>query len=185
MDIGIPLRELGAVEMQSLRGLALDQDEDAWFEQKHRQEAYDVHKDTRSIVLVFCDQEWPNLTVFKEPGWDRLASAAVPLMHDIIARKYREGGTIIRAMVAGLKSGGKIMPHTDHLPSFHAAHRIHIPLTTNTGVRFMIDGRPYKFEIGQAYEINNQLPHSVVNAGREERLTFIFDYIPAAGISRS
>jgi aspartyl/asparaginyl beta-hydroxylase (cupin superfamily) len=42
----------------------------------------------------------------------------------------------------------------------------------------MIDGRPHRFEIGKAYEINNQKNHSVMNKGQEDRITFIFDYIP-------
>jgi hypothetical protein len=42
----------------------------------------------------------------------------------------------------------------------------------------MIDGRPYRFELGQAYEINNQKNHGVMNKGKEDRITFIFDYVP-------
>jgi hypothetical protein len=33
-------------------------------------------------------------------------------------------------------------------------------------------------EVGRAYEINNQLPHSVLNAGEAPRISFIFDYKP-------
>ena len=32
--------------------------------------------------------------------------------------------------------------------------------------------------MGQAYEINNQKTHSVMNKGTEDRITFIFDYFP-------
>ena len=46
------------------------------------------------------------------------------------------------------------------------------------GVRFMIDGRPYQLEVGQAYEINNQKIHSVMNKGDTDRINFIFDYLP-------
>ena len=42
----------------------------------------------------------------------------------------------------------------------------------------MIDGRPYKMKVGEAYEINNQKTHSVMNKGTEERINFIFDYVP-------
>ena len=42
----------------------------------------------------------------------------------------------------------------------------------------MIDGKPYRLEVGQAYEINNQQTHSVINSGSEDRITFIFDYLP-------
>ena len=62
--------------------------------------------------------------------------------------------------------------------SFRCGHRIHVPITTNRRVWFTIDGRPYQLEVGQAYEVNNQKQHSVANRGAEERITFIFDYIP-------
>ena len=84
-----------------------------------------------------------------------------------------------------LLAGGIIKPHIDSHPSFRYGHRIHIPITSNPRVRFMIDGRPYKLEVGQAYEINNQKRHSVMNKGKEDRITFIFDYVPAESIDRS
>jgi len=109
---------------------------------------------------------------------DRLAHVAVPLMHDLIGRFYPAGGTIIRAMAAKLLSGAVIKPHCDSHPSFHNSHRIHVPITTSPRVRFNIDGRPYHFEVGKAYELNNQLNHSVMNKGTDDRITFIFDYVP-------
>ena len=185
MDIDIPLKELGEVDSAALRDRILEQEAAAWHEDAYRQQEYDVHRETESIVLVFTHGEnWPNSEIRKEPGWDRLADVAVPLMHEILAKHYTPGGTIIRAMAAKLKAGGKITPHRDHHPSFHAGHRIHVPITTNPRVRFMIDGRPYQFEVGQAYEINNQLQHSVANKGTEDRITFIFDYVPADKLGR-
>ena len=99
-------------------------------------------------------------------------------MNQLIAEHYQPGGTIIRAMAARMAPGAIINPHRDSHPSFHASHRIHVPLATNPRVRFTIDGRPYKFEVGKAYEINNQLMHSVMNKGQEHRVHFIFDYLP-------
>ena len=52
------------------------------------------------------------------------------------------------------------------------------PSVEVTKQRFMIDGRPYQLEVGQAYEINNQKTHSVMNKGDIDRINFIFDYVP-------
>ena len=177
MDIGEPLKRLGPVDSAALRDAVLAQSEEAWRAQEHRQNNYEVHKQTRSLVLVFCDGSQP-MTVTKEPAWDALAEFAAPLMHGIIERFYPKGGTIIRAMAANLLAGGRITPHMDTHISFRISHRIHVPLTTSSRVRFMIDGRPYHLEAGQAYEINNQKSHSVMNNSREDRITFIFDYLP-------
>jgi len=179
MDIGVRLRELGEVDMASLQETILSQGDDAWTENEYRQQSYDVHYSTQSIVMIFCEGDWPKLEVTRESGWDRLATAAVPLMDAIIETHYAKGGTIIRAMAAKLTAGGRINPHFDSKDSFKYGHRIHIPITTNRGVRFVIDGRPYQFEVGKAYEINNRMKHSVMNQGKQDRITFIFDYVPA------
>lgn len=180
MNFAGRMRDLGPVDVDALRAAVLAQNEQAWRECDHRQRAYDVHHDTESIVLLFCDQRWPDPAVSQMPGWPRLASLAVPLMDGVIAAMYPPGGTIIRAMAAKLKTGGRIAPHTDSQPSFAATHRIHLPLTTNPGVRFTIDGQPCPMQVGRAYEVNNQLPHSVMNTGDEDRITYIFDYWPPA-----
>lgn len=186
MDIGQPLRELGAVDVTALSDAILAQDAEAWRENDHRQNAYEVHRDTESIVMIFTDSDaWPELVVQKMPGWDRLVDVAMPVMHGLIEQHYPAGGAIVRAMAAKLKAGGRITPHRDSHPSFHLGHRIHVPITTNRRVRFSIDGRPYRFEVGQAYEINNQLQHSVANKGDDDRITFIFDYIPPAELGRA
>jgi len=177
MDIEGNLRELGPVDSQKLADAILSQGEEAWKANQYRQQAYEVHTHTQSLVMVFCDG-WPEMKVTKEPAWDSLKESAVPLMRHIIDNFYPPGGTVIRAMAAKLKAGGVISPHRDTHQTFTHSHRIHIPITTNPGVRFMINGRPHKFQVGNAYEINNQKNHSVMNSGSDDRITFIFDYLP-------
>ena len=185
MDIGDRLLDLGPVDSTALRETILAQPPSAWHEQEYRQQEYDVHRQTEAIVMVFVNLEcWPEIEICKEPGWDRLAEVAIPVMHGIIAQHYPPGGTIIRAMAAKLLAGGKISPHVDTHPSFHRGHRIHVPVTTNPRVRFMIDGRPHQLQVGRAYEINNQMNHSVMNKGDQDRITFIFDYVPPAELGR-
>lgn len=178
MDIETPLKELGEIDVDSLRAAILGLGDDEWLSNEQRQNDYEVHKQTQSVILVFCDGPMSNLTISKESGWDLLAEAAVPVMHELIGRNYPPGGTIIRAMAAKLLSRGRINPHFDAHPTFRHSHRIHVPITTNPRVRFSIDGRPYRMQVGQAYEINNQKTHSVINSGNESRITFIFDYMP-------
>lgn len=177
MEFDGTLKDLGEVDVQPLAERILDLDEHHWRANQYRQNAYSVHEHTESLVMVFCNG-WPEMTVSKENAWDLLQDLAVPLMHRVLEADYPPGGTIIRAMAAKLKPGGVIAPHRDTHPSFVASHRIHVPITTNPGVRFMIDGRPHRFEIGRAYEINNQRNHSVMNSGGDDRITFIFDYLP-------
>ncbi|MAD06953.1 MAG: hypothetical protein CMP86_06045 [Gammaproteobacteria bacterium] len=178
MDIGVEYKHLCTLDEALLREAILAQPELAWKEQPLRQQNYEVHRDTESIVLLFCDESWPEGEVYKEKGWDRLSDLAMPLAHDVLDKYYPPGGQIIRAIAAKLKSGGRIVPHRDTLPSFRMGHRIHIPITTNSAVQFNIGGKPCRLEVGNAYEINNQARHSVMNLGKEDRITFIFDYVP-------
>lgn len=186
MEIDVPIRELGSVAIRELKDTILALPHEAWLENKQRQKDYDVHKCTESIVLIFTDGEgWPDITLKREPGWKLLADVAVPLMENIILRHYTLGGTIIRAMIAKLPPGEIIKPHRDQHPTFYHSHRIHVPIKTNGRVRFMIDGRPYRMQVGEAYEINNQKLHSVMNKGEDERINLIFDYVPANLIDNS
>ena len=185
MDIDTPLRELGPVDSTDLREMILAQEAVAWEEDQYRQDAYEVHRATQSIVMIFVDTDrWPDIIVTREAGWNRLADVALPLMNDIIERHYPPGGTVIRAMAAKLLAGMNIETHLDKHPSFHCGHRIHVPITTNPRVRFNISGQPYQFKVGEAYEINNQKTHSVMNKGTADRITFIFDYVPLGEIEK-
>jgi len=179
MDFEVEQRCLGDVEVQALQDRILSQEPVAWAEQDLRQQHYEVHKDTESIVMLFCDEQWPDGEIYREAGWDRLADVAMPVIDHIIETYYAPGGTLLRAMAAKLKVGGRIRPHRDRLKSFHMGHRIHVPITTNEAVRFTIAGKPFQFAVGKAYELNNQAVHSVMNMGSEDRITFIFDYVPA------
>ena len=178
MDIGVEHKRLGSVDVRELSERILAQEPGAWTEQMIRQDTYEAHKDTESIVMLFCDESWPDGEIRRESGWDRLADVAMPIIDNIIETHYSSGGTLLRAMAAKLKVQGRIHPHRDTLRSFHMGHRIHVPITTNNAVRFTVGGKPCLFEVGQAYEINNQKTHSVVNLGKDDRITFIFDYVP-------
>lgn len=185
MNIDTPLKHLGEIDATALSDAILALDDQRWLENQARQNEYEVHKQTQSVVLVFCDGPMSDLEVAKHTGWESLSGEAVPIMHQLIEQHYAPGGTIIRAMAAKLLAGGRINPHFDSHESFRRSHRIHVPITTNSRVRFMIDGQPHRLAVGEAYEINNQKTHSVLNSGKEDRITFIFDYLPPQATSEA
>ncbi|MDX1500317.1 MAG: aspartyl/asparaginyl beta-hydroxylase domain-containing protein [Woeseiaceae bacterium] len=182
MNIDTPLKSLGPVDVTALSEAVLALDDATWRQNEKRQQDYEVHRLTRSVVMVFCEGTPEDLEVRKEAGWELLAPAALPVMEELIGRGYAPGGVVIRAMAAKLLAGGRIDPHFDSHTTFRRSHRIHVPITTNHRVRFTIDGRPYRLKVGEAYEINNQKVHSVINSGTEDRITFIFDYLPPTAI---
>lgn len=177
MDIGVPIRELGKVDCQALIDRVDMLDPQVWDICDLRQKQFDVHRHTKSIVMIFAEG-WPDIRLARYPGWDILAHLAMPIIEKIVRTHYKPGGAIIRAMVANLVKGGVIAEHYDAAPSFAVGHRIHVPLQTNDGVVFTIDGEPYKLAVGEAYELNNLLDHAVVNEGDDDRYHLIFDYVP-------
>ena len=184
MDIGVPIRELGSVECQGLIDRVKTLDPDVWDLCDLRQKRFDVHRHTKSIVMIFAEG-WPDIRLARYPGWDVLAGLAMPIIEKIVRNHYKKGGSVIRAMVANLIKDGVIETHYDAAPSFAVGHRIHVPLQTNDDVVFTIDDKPYKLNVGEAYELNNLLDHSVVNEGDSDRYHLIFDYVPPQpGISQ-
>ena len=177
-------RDLGAVDCDDLIAVVQRLDEAAWTQKTYRQESFNVHRGTQSIVLCFIDLgQWPRLALAREAGWDRLEESAGPVMDAIIGSSYEPGGVVIRAMAVRLPAGGRITPHVDEHESLRISHRIHLPLLTNPRVRFFIDGVPHRFEPGKAVEVNNQLSHAVMNDGTTDRVNFIFDYLPPAQLA--
>ena len=60
MKIDVPLRDLGEVPAAELREAVLSLDEAAWADQQYRQDTYEVHRQTESLVMVFTDGSgWP------------------------------------------------------------------------------------------------------------------------------
>ncbi len=174
MLLETPVRTLGLVDHKPLKMAVEAVRADAWLEDTIRQNSFEQHKATQSIVMLFCSN-WPEMTVEKRRGWDYFAEPANALIESIVRDNYPPGGRIIRSMVAKLLAGGRIALHKDGHPSFAVAHRIHVPLVTNSQVDFLIRGVNHHLDEGVAYEVSNLDYHAVTNRGAD-RIHFIFDY---------
>ncbi len=65
---------MGAINATAIHEAILGQGDKAWHKDDYRRESYDVHKHTKSIVLVFTNKEArPNAEVCIEPSWNRPA----------------------------------------------------------------------------------------------------------------
>ena len=75
-----------------------------------------------------------------------------------------------------LTSGSVIREHSDPFLGFEDGEvRIHIPIQTNPGVEFCVEGNRLQFEEGNCYYVNVSLPHRVTNRGREDRIHLVID----------
>ncbi len=175
MKLDTPVRTLGPVNHLPLKAAVEAVDPAVWLEDTLRQQSFEQHMATQSIILMFATG-WPQVKVEKRKGWDYFSETAIPLMMEAVGDRYPPGGLILRAMVAKLVSGGEITEHMDGHGTFDISHRIHVPLVTNDQVDFKVRGVNHKLAEGVAYEISNVDYHGVSNRSAEDRIHFIFDY---------
>lgn len=125
----------------------------------------DLYKDD---ALAFID-EHENINY---NGWYKL-----PLAQQIIFDLMRRvGGTRLgRVIITRLSPGKEITPHVDG--GTHAAYyeRYHVMLQNGPGSVFHCGDEAVCMLPGDVYWFNNQLTHSVVNNGNDDRITMICD----------
>jgi aspartyl/asparaginyl beta-hydroxylase (cupin superfamily) len=71
-----------------------------------------------------------------------------------------------------------IKSHVDGGVMLQLGRRIHIPLITNPKVIFEVFEEKKYLEVGNWYEINNIIPHSVINDSDHDRIHAIIDIMP-------
>jgi hypothetical protein len=77
-----------------------------------------------------------------------------------------------------LAAGSNIREHRDYQLSFEdGAVRIHIPMLTNPGVEFYLDGRRVEMREGEAWYLNFNLKHRVYNGGADDRVHLVLDCV--------
>ncbi|MBY8820821.1 aspartyl/asparaginyl beta-hydroxylase domain-containing protein [Sphingomonas colocasiae] len=75
-----------------------------------------------------------------------------------------------------LTPGSVIKEHEDHdLAADWGKARIHIPITTNPDVEFMLNGIPVAMLPGDAWYLRLSDPHRVANRGTEDRVHLVID----------
>lgn len=174
MQIGCDLIELfyePNYEMASLVDSLTDQD---WLKNQHRQQTFEVHKETQSIVYIWSDY-YDNLDIQIDKNQDRL-SELVYYFTERIKSYFKADSTITKLMLAKIPAGGRIAGHYDE-GNLELIRRCHYVVKTNANCTFTINGTPYNFIEGAAVEINNQAFHSVENNGSEDRIHLICDIL--------
>jgi hypothetical protein len=75
-----------------------------------------------------------------------------------------------------LTPGSTIKPHADHdLGVEFGRARLHIPITTNPGVAFVLNDRPVVMKEGECWYLNLSCTHSVANRGSADRVHLVID----------
>ncbi len=77
-----------------------------------------------------------------------------------------------------LKAGSRIKRHRDSDLDFESGFaRIHVPITTNPDVQFLLNETPVTLAPGSAWYLRLSDPHSVANAGTTDRVHLVIDAV--------
>ena len=77
-----------------------------------------------------------------------------------------------------LGPGSRILAHRDfNLGYADGEVRIHVPVSTGPGVEFLLDGTRVEMAPGEAWYLDLNLTHSVVNAGDRPRIHLVVDCV--------
>lgn len=83
---------------------------------------------------------------------------------------------VLSVRLLKLEAGAEIKPHRDHELGYEDNQfRLHIPIVTNPGVEFILDGEELKMLPGECWYANVNLVHSVANRGTEDRVHLVID----------
>ena len=151
---------------------------DEWFLDKERQMAYEVHKETNSIFIYDHATNWfignkYNLKI------NNAQSAMIELVSPIVkSLESIHDGKVGKCLFIKLPPNKSVGEHTDKMDYLGAARRHHIPITTNEDVLFFVNKESKNMKIGECWEINNSLLHSVENNGSTERIHLMLDILP-------
>ncbi len=174
------IRRLGQVDLSALRPAVLAIPEELRnAENANKPNRFEALDTTRHIVFRFVSnfQDWRQS--YARPLWDEWAALLEPVLQQATADYGYARGAYPRVMLARMGAGGVIQPHRDANPAAKWPHKIHVPLLTNAGVTFTVEGRGYHFAEGEAVEVNNMGVHAVNNGGETDRIHLIFEYYDA------
>lgn len=123
---------------------------------------------THPVMMIYSD---PTATEFV----DGPLLAQTPAFRDVLAQ-FRCPLHAVRLM--RLTPGSVIKPHRDHdLAAEWGVARIHIPITTNPGVEFLLNGIPLAMVPGEAWYLRLADEHAVANRGTTDRVHLVIDCI--------
>lgn len=117
--------------------------------------------------------------LYPDPGATAFADtptlAASPALRAAVAA-FRCPVTSARLLRLG--PGAAIREHRDHkLASADGEVRLHVPVTTNPGVRFLLAGRPVDMAPGECWYLNLSQRHAAVNRGNTPRVHLVLDCV--------
>lgn len=151
---------------------------DEWFENNDRQSLYEVHKETNSVFIYDHSNAWSlgdKYDLKVNDSQSRMAKLVSPIVETLESIHDGKVGKCIFIKMPPHKNVGE---HRDSMDYLGAVRRHHIAIKTNEDVIFFVNKESKNMRVGECWEINNSLFHSVKNNGDSERIHLMIDILP-------
>lgn len=123
---------------------------------------------THPVMMIYADPTATDLV-------DGALLAQTPYFRAVLAQ-FRCPLHAVRLM--RLTPGSVIKPHRDHdLAAEWGTARIHVPITTNPDVEFLLNGTPLAMAPGEAWYLRLSDEHAVANRGTTDRVHLVIDCV--------
>ena len=121
--------------------------------------------------------EHPVMMIYSDPGCTEFADTpfleTCPYFQEVLSSFEC---VVNAARLMRLMPGSTIKEHSDYDLSLEDGNaRLHVPITTNSGVTFRLNGQRVDMQAGECWYLRLSDPHSVVNNGEEERVHLVID----------
>jgi hypothetical protein len=164
-----PIRELGKISTRLRVEDLQHYDQEDW-----RQKTYDAHAKTQCIFLRHWKDKNINATELQDYPLIHVYGTLLHKILDELSLFYQF--IDFAAIITNLRANSSIPKHTDNGKIFERAHRIHIPIKTNSDVVFHCGEMSINMKTDHAYEIANASHmHGVDNNSDEDRHHLIID----------
>lgn len=188
MDLGKPIVEYGLADITDLREKMLLQPASFWESDRVNRVSLAGNRPGNAVFFYNDMPKSVNRNIIRETKSGHvnvLRYADRPLFGEIQALIERDiqpsfpDCDVMRVQLAELPPGEVITPHRD-IGILTVIHRLHVPIVTHAGVKFIIARQPYFLEAGRLFDLNNVVVHSVVNESDVMRVHLLVDMIPHA-----
>ena len=169
---------LGNCDILTLKNKVKNLSDDIWNMETIRQNIYKVHKNTKTINLLWSLESLTNPFIENKKSREYYSLQIdnfLEKIKNLYIEKYGKG-KFKRIILTKLKAKSNIDAHQDLGKSLENCFRTHIPIITNPDVYFFVSGEKKNMKEGEIWEINNRNLHMVENQSEFDRVHLIVDY---------
>ena len=178
MKLQIDHKRVTTVPEELIMALESSFKEEDWLVSDYRRVVDNMSK-TNTIPILhtpLCAKGIVSYQAINDIREEKLYNKYFPLVEPIInLLKNHYTFNKYACFLTRLEPNSEIGMHVDKGLFLELCNRVHVPIVTNSKVRYLIDSQSYYWERGGVYEFDNTRMHGVQNKSNEYRIHFIIN----------